>query len=124
MTNFDANIKVQRVFGSFCLLLASEETLFERIIEDLTVSPRETLEICFNYCQFLVLKWRYPDELIEPSVSIDTVWHQCILHTESYEKFCIENFGRTIHNRPTNSGHSYERTLELLKESFGIEINV
>lgn len=118
-----ANQKVQDVFASLCSVLTTNETLFERIIADLNLSPTQTLATCYNFCQLLVLKHLHPGELVEPTVTIDTVWHQFILHTEAYQAFCLQNFGTYMHHRPTVSGHSIERTFELLKETFGLDIN-
>lgn len=35
---------------------------------------------------------------------IAAAWHEFILHTERYEEFCQELYGKTIHHRPSNYG--------------------
>jgi hypothetical protein len=124
MKTDEANKKVHEVFSDFCVILIENETLFNRIIEDLQSSPADALGTCFNFCQFMVLKWLHSTELVEPSATIDIVWHQTILHTEAYEAFCLNNFGRYMHHTPSLSGHSYQRTLELLKETLGLDIQL
>jgi hypothetical protein len=115
--------RVRETFANLCIVLIEDETLFERIIAELDQSPAQALGVCFNLCQFLVLKSLYPEELIEPSLTIDVVWHEFMLHTEAYMKFCTQNFGSYIHHRPTAEGHSFERTLELLRATFELDLS-
>ena len=35
-----------------------------------------------------------------PSKAVDTLWHEFILHTRSYEIFCRQAFGRLLHHTP------------------------
>jgi hypothetical protein len=35
-----------------------------------------------------------------PSVVADELWHEFILHTKSYEQFCMQAFGRFMHHTP------------------------
>lgn len=35
-----------------------------------------------------------------PSKKIDDVWHNFILHTKKYSKYCFENFNKFIHHNP------------------------
>ena len=39
-----------------------------------------------------------------PSPAIDSIWHDFILHTQDYGRFCAINFGRFIHHLPDRSG--------------------
>lgn len=38
----------------------------------------------------------------EPLIMIDEMWHNFILHTVSYTKFCIHYFGRYLHHNPNS----------------------
>lgn len=35
-----------------------------------------------------------------PSQAADALWHECILHTRHYERFCRKAFGRFLHHTP------------------------
>jgi hypothetical protein len=122
-TTEQANARATEVFAGFCTLLATDTTLFDRIIADLNQTPAATLGVCFNLCQFLVLKSLHPKEQIEPSSTIDIAWHEFMLHTEAYQQFCATHFNTFIHHRPGSDGHSYERTLELVQTTFGISVS-
>lgn len=38
-----------------------------------------------------------------PSKVVDTLWHEFILHTRSYEAFCRQAFGRMLHHTPAEA---------------------
>lgn len=60
---------------------------------------------------------------LTPSVLIDSTWHEFILFTRSYHKFCIQHFNHFIHHQPssnkTNELQQYERTILLYEQHFG-----
>ena len=101
-----------------------------------------------NLQKFLLLKVLCEDfnatKLSPPSLHVDTMWHDFILHTKLYKKFCDEVVTQTIHHDPRGSqdvvarqarycGHVYvydyveylmfitriENTLKLWKGTFG-----
>jgi hypothetical protein len=39
-----------------------------------------------------------------PSVVVDDLWHELVLHTREYEAFCDRAFGRFLHHEPEPSG--------------------
>ncbi|WP_328549675.1 hypothetical protein [Streptomyces sp. NBC_00366] len=39
-------------------------------------------------------------EGMSPSKTVDPGWHTFMLHTEDYEKWCLERYGRFIHHAP------------------------
>lgn len=42
---------------------------------------------------------------------IDEMWHNFILFTNDYGKFCFENFGRYIHHQPTTKREKEEQEI-------------
>lgn len=49
----------------------------------------------------------------EPLIMIDEMWHNFILHTVSYTKFCMRYFGRYVHHNPNSAKiKNYQLTKE------------
>ncbi|MCE7082856.1 hypothetical protein [Streptomyces sp. ST2-7A] len=42
----------------------------------------------------------YSDRPLSPSPLVDDFWHTFLLHTEEYDNFCAEKFGRKLHHKP------------------------
>ena len=53
-----------------------------------------------EYRRFLRLTAAYPDEMITPSVDVDTFWHYHILDTMKYAADCQQTFGYFLHHYP------------------------
>jgi hypothetical protein len=53
-----------------------------------------------EYRRFLCLMQVHPDEVIAPSVAVDTFWHYHILDTVKYADDCARTFGRFLHHDP------------------------
>jgi len=58
-------------------------------------------KVVYEYKRFMYL--RSIDSNCSPSDSIYQFWKVHILYTESYNSFCIENFGKFIHHNPDTS---------------------
>lgn len=76
-----------------------------------------------EYAKFLYLHKSYPEGKIVPGKVVDKVWHDHILHTRDYIKFCQDNFGDYLHHDPKNLESSEVNdltyTLNLYSKSFG-----
>ena len=67
-----------------------------------------------------------------PSVVVDDLWHELIVHTAAYERFCRGAFGRFLHHTPeeamtpqdaaANGGWRLRRTYELAREVEGTSL--
>jgi hypothetical protein len=83
---------------------------------DCEVGLQETLK-------FLILAHESQDHACTPSRRVDLVWHEFILFTRLYAKFCDTHFGRFIHHEPAALGQScsvpYQHTLKLYRKKFG-----
>lgn len=54
-------------------------------------------------------------EKLSPSLVVDLAWHEFILFTRYYHKFCTKHYAKFIHHTPSNKvDHSiYEKTVKL-----------
>jgi hypothetical protein len=62
------------------------------------------------------------DEWVTPSLKVDDAWHEMLMFTRFYKKFC-EGLGRFMHHDPTpgppDGGKAYKRTKENYQKAFG-----
>ena len=71
-----------------------------------------------EYCYFLTCcrdteKVSYRGKTLSPSPLVDLVWHEHILATKEYMKFCDEVFGVYLHHTPGDYDiEFYENTIE------------
>lgn len=80
-------------------------------------------------CQFLELLARERRELSPPTL-IDEAWHEAIIDTRNYERFCAEYFGLMLHHQPPlgpedNRPETLEltvETVELARAMFGDDL--
>lgn len=85
-----------------------------------------------EYCKAVAQEYRKFIELCASTGSaqlglsgpVDCFWHEHILFTQDYHRFCEKVAGFYIHHRPSPSktaadGGSYQTTLRLLKRRFG-----
>lgn len=78
-----------------------------------------------EYGRFLILHKQNPKGKIVPGKIVDKVWHDHILHTRDYIKFCDHEFGGYLHHDPKDRSSSeindLKPTTELYKQTFGHE---
>jgi hypothetical protein len=58
-----------------------------------------------EYRRFLCLMATHPDEVLAPSVDVDTFWHYHILDTMKYAADCEQAFGFFLHHYPYAGMH-------------------
>lgn len=76
-------------------------SIVEQFIREYGWSKAYATEVREQYIKFLAL--RNTDEKYSPTDDIDRFWHQHILNTAHYQSYCIKNFGRIVHHRPTDA---------------------
>jgi len=73
--------------------------------------------------KFLFLASQCTDTPVTPSARVDQAWHEFILFTRTYIKFCEKSYGRIIHHEPSDDHHKnsqqYSQTLRRYRECFG-----
>ncbi|CAH6419231.1 Hypothetical protein HVR_LOCUS429 [uncultured virus] len=76
-----------------------------------------------EYYRFMMLTKKYPKDTLVPGKVIDEVWHDHILHTQEYIKFCDEYFGHYVHHTPkdrsSNDVMKFDETESKYVETFG-----
>jgi hypothetical protein len=82
--------------------------------------------------QWLRLHVAAPGLLAMPSKAVDQLWHDFILHTQEYQDFCRQAYGRTLHHSPEQSmnattsqvlhGESMGRTFAMACADGGIRL--
>ena len=96
----------------------------ERLIKKQGMSPEEAEKVFRETLRFLYLcrqgkKGRFS---FAPSLLIDEGWHNFILFTKAYQRFCEEYIGRFIHHEPLLSGkssHKYHTAYQAAVQLFG-----
>ncbi|MFY0685923.1 MAG: hypothetical protein JXQ90_02095 [Cyclobacteriaceae bacterium] len=60
---------------------------------------------------------------LTPSLPVDLAWHEFILCTRLYTKFCNEHFGRYIHHSPggtqSDNNEQFKKTIQLYILHYG-----
>lgn len=84
----------------------NEEIIVESFMERYNVSHDEAWEIFIETQKWLWLASRTnpkdtPLFIDRPLIIIDEMWHNFILHTKHYYKFCLKHFKKFIHHDPT-----------------------
>ncbi len=84
------------------------------------------------YRMFLYLHRAYPEQVIVPTLAIDTLWHHHILDTHRYGRDCWEIFGGFLHHFPylgvrdeqdaTRTAQCREMTTDLFEKVFQIDV--
>jgi len=73
------------------------------VIRDRKLSNEEFNELFTEFKKFVALCSISGKSLTVPSASVDDIWHQFILFTQLYERFCNEFLGFFLHHWPSSS---------------------
>jgi hypothetical protein len=103
-------------------LLQSAPVLRQKLARALFCRAEECELALTEVIKFLLLAAESQTQLT-PSTRIDLAWHEFILFTRTYLKFCEQTLGKMIHHEPSldhqaNSAQ-YLLTLELYRQRFG-----
>lgn len=74
---------------------------------------REVIKGLRDYFQICLVLRRKPVAM--PSKVVDLAWHEFILFTMSYQKFCGQAFGRFLHHTPAEAMSSQRRAQQGIK---------
>lgn len=80
------------------------ERLSRRIGRERGFSPRQCDEIVDGTVSFLKMCGDYPNRTFSPSPLVDIGWHEFLMYTREYQRFCEQIAGRFIHHSPTDLG--------------------
>ncbi len=88
------------------------EDVVYRFMNIYNVEKEEADSILEETIKFLSLSSLDFNFFIDDSMLIiDEMWHNFILFTNDYGKFCFENFGRYIHHQPTTKKEKEEQQI-------------
>ncbi len=104
-------------------VFAENPALIAKIRRVLFCDEDEARQALQETIRFMTLVAEHACERLTPSHRVDLTWHEFILFTRAYGKFCAECFGRFIHHQP-DENHSvnqeqHEKTQRLYRERFG-----
>lgn len=100
---FEQRVQALREFD---LTPVTERVRYKRDVEN-----AEELEAMFR--RFMKMILEHPERDLCPHDRLDQYWHEFILDTLRYEKFCDEVFGEFLHHAPGEPG---ERDVEAYME--------
>lgn len=73
--------------------------------------------------KFMLLAAESLEGPITPSARVDLAWHEFILFTRTYTRFCEEKLGKMVHHEPSNdhenNSRQYAQTLRRYRVVFG-----
>jgi hypothetical protein len=99
--------------------------LVHRMIDKYGWSEVKAVQVFEDTKRFLYLCGISTDGSLSPPEVVDDMWHNFILFTEDYLKFCKTHFGRFIHHRPRQrddalpTGNPVRNTLIAATRVFG-----
>lgn len=68
------------------------------------LTPQQTLEVERGLRQFFLASAMAQGRFVAmPSKVVDAMWHEFILHTRAYERFCRKTFGQLLHHTPAEA---------------------
>ncbi|WP_330327890.1 glycine-rich domain-containing protein [Streptomyces pseudovenezuelae] len=79
--------------------------LIEKLLKEQIVDSAEEAELLFREVKrYFVMVHEHPDRPWQMhSLRVDEAWHQFILFTVEYQKYCERFFGRYVHHAPSNA---------------------
>ncbi len=85
-----------------------------------------------KYKKWLILKWKYENELMPPPLDIDAFWHGHILESHAYFRDTLAIFGKYLHHYPyfgirgkadkEKLETAFENTKRLYREEYGEDV--
>jgi hypothetical protein len=98
----------------------------QRFLQLYDVSEEEAQDI-FSETKKWIWLASQPDSnvlaIIDPLLIVDEMWHNFILFTHDYTRYCFDCYGRYIHHQPTTQGEKARRRQQLLVDPVGARDN-
>ena len=112
--------------STIAMVMAYEHPgLVERLQEKMLLSEDEAKTLFQDTKLFLFL-CSISKKPLAPSAQIDECWHNFILFTKDYDRFCNEHFNTFIHHRPktlaeraSSDGTIVKETVAIARDVFG-----
>lgn len=96
------------------ILLYENEDVISRFRDMFVLNEQEAMDIFHETRKFLYVS-QLPEVFIpDDLLIIDEMWHNFILFTPDYHRFCIEHFNQYFHHVPASKKEKEQRTQERL----------
>ena len=105
----------------------ANDRLIKKYCHQMNISENRA-EVAFTELKKFLFICGVTNEALTPSRRLDEIWHQFILFTGDYMRFCSKFFGRMIHHRPDVdftprtkevNDMAYERAYSIATDEFG-----
>ena len=99
--------------------------LQEKLLTDRKFASEQEYDVAFNeFKKYAALSTENDENLAMTSKKVDSLWHQFILFTPQYQKFCKEELGGFLHHVPNTSftptsKRSIENFIKAYQAAFG-----
>jgi len=95
----------------------SNEAVLARIEKEEGVD-RATAQAWFREMLIFLDLCASSDKVLSPPPDVDKAWHAFVLHSQDYEAYCRERFGKVIHHQPTGEPdpNAYRRAYDRRRE--------
>ncbi|HSX14256.1 MAG TPA: TOMM precursor leader peptide-binding protein [Chlamydiales bacterium] len=93
------------------LLNLDLQYIIPRMVEKKGWSREDAQDIVRKYKNFLALRILYPTLNCVPTLEIDEIWHDHILHTQQYMRDCEQIFGGYLHHLPSDGSDENKGSL-------------
>jgi hypothetical protein len=117
----DANEKVRYWLA---IVVADAPLLLEKIHKNTLLKQHTKAEQGLEEVLRFLYLCAHSNSTLTPSALVDSVWHEFILFTRHYGRFCEKQIGYFIHHQPSadqgNELLQYQQTLALYEHTFGI----
>jgi hypothetical protein len=98
--------------------------LKEKLLTEKVMTAEQYEENFTEFKKYIGLAWLHKKPLAMTSKSIDEVWHQYILFTRDYMRFCNDFYGSYFHHNPTIASrpdrtNGLENLVQLYNQTYG-----
>lgn len=96
-------------------IIEENPIIIKKIATSCLIEEKESKKCLIESLKYLDLVF-FTKQKLTPSVLVDNAWHEFLLCSVSYEKFCNEKFGRFIHHHPggrtTETKSNFKKTIK------------
>jgi hypothetical protein len=79
-------------------------------------------DLLVELLRFLEISQLYKPQNLTPSLLVDAAWHEFILFTRTYTRFCQTHFGAYVHHQPDentqNNQNNFKLTLQCYTKTY------
>ena len=113
---------IEKIEEDAKLLLSENPAMVKKISAALGIKEESSHKALCEVLKFLSLI-ELKKESLTPSLKVDLAWHEFILFTRVYHKYCDKSFGRYIHHNPGGNEEDnlkkFKKTLFAYHKHFG-----